>query len=36
MHEGGGRWVGSNKMVELKKKKKGKKKAILIMLANTT
>ena len=23
MHEGGGRWVGSNKLVELKKKKKG-------------
>ena len=22
MHEGGGRWVGSNKLVELKKKKK--------------
>ena len=22
MHEGGGRWVGSNKVVELKKKKK--------------
>ena len=21
MHEGGGRWVGSNKLVELKKKK---------------
>ena len=21
MHEGGGRWVGSNKVVELKKKK---------------
>ena len=25
MHEGGGRWVGSNKLVELKKKKKKKK-----------
>ena len=25
MHEGGGRWVGSNKVVELKKKKKPKK-----------
>ena len=24
MHEGGGRWVGSNKVVELKKKKKEK------------
>ena len=24
MHEGGGRWVGSNKLVELKKKKKVK------------
>ena len=24
MHEGGGRWVGSNKVVELKKKKKKK------------
>ena len=23
MHEGGGRWVGSNKLVELKKKKNG-------------
>ena len=22
MHEGGGRWVGNNKVVELKKKKK--------------
>ena len=22
MHEGGGRWVGSNKLVELKKKKR--------------
>ena len=22
MHKGGGRWVGSNKLVELKKKKK--------------
>ena len=22
MHEGGGRWIGSNKVVELKKKKK--------------
>ena len=22
MHEGGGRWVGSNKLVELKKKRK--------------
>ena len=22
MHEGGGRWVGSNKVVELKKKKR--------------
>ena len=22
VHEGGGRWVGSNKLVELKKKKK--------------
>ena len=27
MHEGGGRWVGSNKVVELKKKKK--KEAVL-------
>ena len=25
MHEGGGKWVGSNKVVELKKKKKKKK-----------
>ena len=25
MHEGGGRWVGSNKLVELKKKKKKRK-----------
>ena len=25
MHEGGGRWVGSNKLVELKKKKKSSK-----------
>ena len=24
MHEGGGRWVGSNKLVELKKKKKSR------------
>ena len=24
VHEGGGRWVGSNKLVELKKKKKSK------------
>ena len=24
MHEGGGRWVGSNKVVELKKKKRKK------------
>ena len=24
VHEGGGRWVGSNKLVELKKKKKKK------------
>ena len=24
MHEGGGRWVGSNKLVELKRKKKKK------------
>ena len=24
MHEGGGRWVGSNKVVELKKKKEKK------------
>ena len=25
VHEGGGRWVGSNKLVELKKKNKNKK-----------
>ena len=25
MHKGGGRWVGSNKLVELKKKEKKKK-----------
>ena len=27
VHEGGGRWVGSNKLVELKKKKRKKKRA---------
>ena len=26
MHEGGGRWIGSNKVVELKKKDKKKRK----------
>ena len=29
MHEGGGRWVGSNKLVELKKNKKQTKKPLL-------
>ena len=28
MHEGGERWVGSDKLVELKKKKKKKKKKL--------
>ena len=26
MHEGGGRWIGNNKVVELKKKEKKKRK----------
>ena len=29
MHKGGGRWVGSNKVVELKKKKKDKPEATM-------
>ena len=29
MHEGGGRWVGSNKLVELKKKKKKRYKSFV-------
>ena len=30
VHEGGGRWVGSNKLVELKKKKERKEKKLQI------
>ena len=34
MHEGGGRWVGSNKLVELKKKKKRKSYYITVNLVS--
>ena len=30
MHEGGGRWVGSNKVVELKKKRERERNLILL------
>ena len=33
VHEGGGRWVGSNKLVELKKKRKIAQKSIKIKIA---
>ena len=32
VHEGGGRWVGNNKVVELKKKEKEKKKEKKVLL----
>ena len=35
MHEGGGRWVGSNKVVELKNKKKRKIANHSIVRSNT-
>ena len=31
MHRGGGRWVGSNKLVELKKKKKKERKKMEVI-----
>ena len=36
MHEGGGRWVGSNKLVELKKKKSIASSVLLIKVVPKT